>query len=288
MSASGAKVLMLRSVELARNHGVRIHARSTFSDEEGTWVQEERMEQPIVSAVTHSENDVVFTLSGIPDRPGVAALIFDVVAAAQVNVDTIIQNVVHGNAEMSFSVPAEDVAATRGAIATRRTSSGRSRRGEPRPRQGVADRRRHALAPGRRGEDVPHARRQRHQPADDLDLADQDLLHDRPRPRSRTPCAGCTPRSQLERAEPSRGERERSRLRRARAAGSGAGCDEQSPREQSRPSRRSITGSGRLVAVIVVRFGLLGSPSPATSGDCDSATRWPSRATERRSTSCAG
>ena len=75
------------------------------------------MEQPIVSAVTHSENDVVFTLSDIPDRPGVAALIFDVVAAAQVNVDTIIQNVVHGNAEMSFSVPAEDVPATRTAIA---------------------------------------------------------------------------------------------------------------------------------------------------------------------------
>ena len=118
MSASGAKVLMLRSVELARNHGVRIHARSTFSDEEGTWVQEgDPMEQPIVSAVTHSENDVVFTLSGIPDRPGVAALIFDIVAAAQVNVDTIIQNVVHGNAEMSFSVPAEDVPATRSALA---------------------------------------------------------------------------------------------------------------------------------------------------------------------------
>ncbi len=117
MSASGAKVLMLRSVELARNHGVRIHARSTFSDEEGTWVQEgDEMEQPIVSAVTHSENDVVFTLTGIPDRPGVAAMIFDVVAAAHANVDTIIQNVVHGNAEMSFSVPAEDVAATRGAL----------------------------------------------------------------------------------------------------------------------------------------------------------------------------
>jgi aspartate kinase len=117
MAASGAKVLMLRSVELARNHGVRIHARSTFSDEEGTWVQHvEGMEQPIVSAVTHSETDVVFTLTGIPDRPGVAAMIFDAVAAAHVNVDTIIQNVVRGRAEMSFSVPAEDVAATRSAI----------------------------------------------------------------------------------------------------------------------------------------------------------------------------
>ena len=125
MSASGAKVLMLRSVELARNHGVRIHARSTFSDEEGTWVQEgDEMEQPIVSAVTHSESDVVFTLTGIPDRPGVAAIIFDVVAASHANVDTIIQNVVHGMAEMSFSVPAEDVAATRGALDSTRAELG--------------------------------------------------------------------------------------------------------------------------------------------------------------------
>jgi len=97
---------------------VRIHARSTFSDEEGTWVTDyEGMEQAIISAVTHSETDVVFTLTGIPDRPGVAAMIFDRVAGAQVNVDTIIQNVVHGRAEMSFSVPAEDVAATQGALA---------------------------------------------------------------------------------------------------------------------------------------------------------------------------
>ena len=117
MSASGAKVLMLRSVELARSHGVRIHARSTFTDEPGTWIEEDaRMEQPIVSAVTHSETDVVFTLEGIPDRPGVAALIFDAVAAAHVNVDTIMQNTVHGKAEISFSVPAEDVRATRDAV----------------------------------------------------------------------------------------------------------------------------------------------------------------------------
>jgi aspartate kinase len=125
MSASGAKVLMLRSVELARSHGVRIHSRSTFSDEEGTWVQEGAgMEQPIVSAVTHSETDVVFTLTGIPDRPGVAATIFDAVSGAHVSVDTIIQNVVHGNAELSFSVPAEDVAATQRAIESVRAELG--------------------------------------------------------------------------------------------------------------------------------------------------------------------
>ncbi len=116
MSASGAKVLMLRSVELARNHDVRVHARSTFSDEPGTWIGEEAMEQAIISGVTHSETEVVFTLSGIPDRPGAAATVFDTVADAGVNVDTIIQNVVHGVAELSFSVPTEDVAGTRTAL----------------------------------------------------------------------------------------------------------------------------------------------------------------------------
>lgn len=117
MASSGAKVLMLRSVELARNHGVRIHARSTFSDEQGTWVEEGAgMEQPMVTAVTHSESDVVFTLTDLPDRPGVAAAVFDAVAEAHVNVDTIIQNVVHSGAELSFSVPAEDVPAAAGAI----------------------------------------------------------------------------------------------------------------------------------------------------------------------------
>jgi aspartate kinase len=118
MSASGAKVLMLRSVELARNHGVRIHARSTFSDEQGTWIGEEGMENAIISAVTHNEKEVVFTLTGIPDRPGAAATVFDAVAAEHVNVDTIIQNTIHQVAELSFSVPAEDVHAARRGIET--------------------------------------------------------------------------------------------------------------------------------------------------------------------------
>ena len=118
MSASGAKGLMLRSVELARNHGVRIHARSTFSDEQGTWIGEDGMENAIISAVTHNEKEVVFTLTGIPDRPGAAATVFDAVAAEHVNVDTIIQNTIHQIAELSFSVPSEDVAAARAGIAS--------------------------------------------------------------------------------------------------------------------------------------------------------------------------
>ncbi len=117
MAASGAKVLMLRAVEMARAHGVRIHARSTFSDEPGTWIEEvDVMEQPIVSAVTHSADEVVFTLSGIPDEPGSAATVLEAVADEHVNVDTILQNVVHGVAELSFSVPKEDAQATRRGI----------------------------------------------------------------------------------------------------------------------------------------------------------------------------
>src|SRR6478736_3836901 len=66
MAASGAKVLMLRAVELARGQGVRIHARSTFSNEPGTWIEDgAELEQPVVSAVTHSENEVVFDLGGL-------------------------------------------------------------------------------------------------------------------------------------------------------------------------------------------------------------------------------
>jgi len=117
MAASGARVLMLRAVELARAQQVPIHARSTFSDEEGTRVEDVvGMERAIVSAVTHSRDEVVFALRDVPDRPGSAAAVFDAVASEHANVDTILQNVVHGTAEISFSVPHEDVAATRRAL----------------------------------------------------------------------------------------------------------------------------------------------------------------------------
>ncbi len=125
MASSGAKVLMLRAVELARGQRVPIHARSTFSREDGTWIEDgEGLEQSVVSAVTHSEDEVVFDLAGLPDRPGTAAAIFDAVAAEHVNVDTILQNVAHGLAALSFSVPAEDVAATRRALTRAREAIG--------------------------------------------------------------------------------------------------------------------------------------------------------------------
>src|SRR5262249_21247915 len=103
MSASGAKVLQLRSVEYARNHGVRIHCRSSFEDGPGTLVlsEDETMEQPFVTAVTHSDDEARVTLTGVRDEPGVAGRIFMALADANVNVDVIIQNEPVGDDELA-------------------------------------------------------------------------------------------------------------------------------------------------------------------------------------------
>jgi aspartate kinase len=121
MSASGAGVLQLRSVEYARNHNVRIHCRSSFDDGPGTFVltEEETMERPLVTAVTHSTDDARITLTQLPDRPGVAGRVLTVLADANVNVDMIIQNEPesegHG-ADMSFTVPRDDLLSAREAL----------------------------------------------------------------------------------------------------------------------------------------------------------------------------
>ena len=109
MSASGAKVMALRSVEFARNHGVRLHVRSTFSEAEGTWIQEEDeqlLEKAIISGVTHDTSEAKLTLVGVPDRPGVAARVFRALADAGVNIDMIVQNVSSaGLTDISFTLP---------------------------------------------------------------------------------------------------------------------------------------------------------------------------------------
>jgi aspartate kinase len=122
MSASGAGVLQLRSVEYARNHGVRIHCRSSFTDEPGTVVvgEEETVEQPLITAVTHSTEEARVTLKGIPDQPGIAGRIATALAVANVNIDMIIQNepVSDGAlADMSFTVPRADVPDAQNALA---------------------------------------------------------------------------------------------------------------------------------------------------------------------------
>ncbi len=112
LSASGGKVLMLRSVEFARNHGVRIHVRSSFSDTEGTLVtsQEELMEQPIISGIAHDTSEAEITILGVPDRPGIAAALFRKLADETVNVDMIVQNVsAEGHTDISFTVPKSEL-----------------------------------------------------------------------------------------------------------------------------------------------------------------------------------
>ena len=117
LAASGAKVLMLRCVEYARRNNVPIHVRSSFSGREGTLVTdapregEEAMEQPIISGVAHDRSEAKVTVVGVPDVPGTAAAIFEVVAAAGVNIDMIVQNVSAaqtGLTDISFTLPATD------------------------------------------------------------------------------------------------------------------------------------------------------------------------------------
>ena len=108
MTATGCPKPAMRSVEFARNHGVRLHVRSAFTWEPGTWITEEDrdMEQAIVSAITQDGSEAKVTVIGVPDKPGVAALMFRALADAGVNVDMIVQNVsVHGTTDISFTVP---------------------------------------------------------------------------------------------------------------------------------------------------------------------------------------
>jgi aspartate kinase len=115
IAASGGRVLALRSVEFARNHGVPLHVRSSFTWEPGTWVVEEdpSMEQAVVTAVTHDDSEAKITVTGVPDQPGIAARLFRTLADRTVNVDTIVQNVsLHGTTDISFTVPKTDLAAT--------------------------------------------------------------------------------------------------------------------------------------------------------------------------------
>ncbi len=111
MAATGAKVLQLRSVEFARNYGVVIHVRSSFSDAEGTWIEgDERMEKAIVSGVTDDTGEAKVTVFDVPDRPGSAASLFAALSKANINVDMIIQNVSEGDrTAISFTVGKDDL-----------------------------------------------------------------------------------------------------------------------------------------------------------------------------------
>jgi aspartate kinase len=118
MAACGAKVLMLRCVEYARHYRIPIHVRSSFSNREGTWVtgetgpraQESEMDQPIITGVAHDRSEATITVSGIPDKVGVAAKIFRVIARSGINIDMIVQSTSRstGQADISFTLPRQD------------------------------------------------------------------------------------------------------------------------------------------------------------------------------------
>ena len=106
LAASGAGVLMSRSVEFGRRFNIPIHVRSSFNDHPGTWVKEETMEQAVISGVAHDRSEAKVTVRHVPDRPGVAASLFQPLADADVNVDMIVQNVSSdGFTDISFTVP---------------------------------------------------------------------------------------------------------------------------------------------------------------------------------------
>jgi len=112
LAACGAKVLQVRSVEYARGHGVKIHVRSAFDQEPGTWVIQEdaRMEKAIISGVALDTTEAKVTIEGVPDRPGVAAALFGAVAGELISIDMIVQNVAHGGStDISFTAPREDL-----------------------------------------------------------------------------------------------------------------------------------------------------------------------------------
>ncbi len=138
LAASGAKILHLRCVEYARRFGVPpLHVRSSFSQHEGTWVipgADEKfniqegvaLEQPIISGVAHDRSEAKVTVVGVPDIPGKAAAIFQVIADAHSNIDMIVQNVsTHGTGrtDISFTLPIVEGA---DALAALRAAEGRS------------------------------------------------------------------------------------------------------------------------------------------------------------------
>ncbi|WP_017872790.1 aspartate kinase [Candidatus Caldatribacterium saccharofermentans] len=118
MASLGAKVLQLRAVGFSRLYQVRVHVRSTFLEEEGTWVEEvENMEEAKVRAITHSLEVVKVVLLGVPDEPGVAALILRTLADFSVSLDMIIQSEGReGKKDIAFVIPQEDEGKVRRAL----------------------------------------------------------------------------------------------------------------------------------------------------------------------------
>jgi aspartate kinase len=111
LSSLGAKVMQIRSVEFAAKYRVRIHVRSSFVEEEGTWIvpEDEIMEKVAVRGITVDTKEARITVVRVPDQPGIAAKLFKALGEAHIVVDMIVQNVSHeGYTDMSFTVSKND------------------------------------------------------------------------------------------------------------------------------------------------------------------------------------
>ena len=127
LASVGAKVLQTRSVELAMKERVRVQVLSSFQDRPGTLVvdEDEIVEKEIVSGIAYSRDEAKLTVRGVPDRPGVAATVFGKLAAENVNVDMIVQNISdEGMTDMTFTVGETDLARAQAALIAARPEIG--------------------------------------------------------------------------------------------------------------------------------------------------------------------
>jgi aspartate kinase len=137
LAASGAKVLYIRAVEYARRHGVTLHVRSSFNNNEGTIVYNpaepgrdengDPVEEPIIAGVAHDLTEAKITVVGVPDIPGKAAQIFNIIAKSGANIDMIVQNVsaaATGLTDISFTLPKSDAQAVLTSLAVERGEVG--------------------------------------------------------------------------------------------------------------------------------------------------------------------
>ncbi len=120
LASLGAKVLQIRSVEFGMKYNVPIHVRSSFNDNEGTWVvpEEKAMEAVVVSGVTATRDEAKITLASLTDKPGIQALVFKPLADAGIVVDVIVQaHVQNGRTNLTFTLPSADVPRAREVLA---------------------------------------------------------------------------------------------------------------------------------------------------------------------------
>jgi len=185
LAANGAKILHLRCVEYARRASVQVHVRSSFSAKPGTWVKDSSlitegraMEAALITGVAHDRSEAKITVVGVPDKIGEAARIFETVAAANINIDMIVQNV---SVKEVVDRDLVHAAAVRrqgrdGGVARGARHDRLHRSAVRRPdRQGLDRRGRHALPSGRLGDLLHSPGEREHQHRHDLDLGDPDL-----------------------------------------------------------------------------------------------------------------